>query len=89
MSDEPTWREMLYRLITPPDPAERDPRIPMPEGNPLGTMRSPPGFLGEFDRRAQMREAGAMPPDPRMEGWRMGDVAAQDGYDTITGRRKR
>jgi len=52
-----------------------DPRIPPIEGNPWGPpVRSTQSPLGEMDRRAQMREANAMPEDPRIAAYRQQQV---------------
>jgi hypothetical protein len=72
-----SWGDWLYRLITPPTPANPDPRIPMPEGNPAGTpmpdpWRQPmPHHVGRLIRDDQrIAQAQSIPPDPRMRGWR-------------------
>ena len=66
-----SWRDKISETLAGLfPPSEPDPRIPPLEGNPWGPMPNPPGFLGEFERRARMREAAEMAPDPRIKGWR-------------------
>jgi len=87
-----SWSDLLYRLITPPDPASNPYGIsPLtakntsPDVNRANALREGMGMPP--DPRIQgwsdaVQQGRAMPSDPRMRGWReqMGELMAQDRY---------